>query len=89
LSWKRLLGKVIVRETSVKRQFDSRPPRLALGWMGDPSLDEQTTSVFHLASYPTRDAKRVPAKVRWMLCSWWVKAAGWLIPYVDKRVGGR
>jgi len=40
-------------------------------------------------TYPPtlRDGKRVPAKVM-MFCGWGVNAR-WLIPYVDKRVGGR
>jgi len=69
-----------------------RRARLVLGWV--TVFGRQTTSVFHQAtqansaSYPQRDGKWVPAKVRW--CS----AAGeqrqvWFIQLVDKRVGGR
>jgi len=61
--------------------------------MGD-HLQAQTTSVFHRAtqansaSYPQAGGEMSTGQSAVMLCGWRVKA-GWLIPLVDKRVGGR
>ena len=91
----RCLGNLVISAFDLRlsgREFNFRPPRLILdGWL---SLGGQTTSVFHRAtqansaSCSQQDRKWVLATLCWSLCGWGVKA-GWLIPCVHKRVGGR
>ena len=52
-------------------------------------LGMQPATQADLASYPTRDGREMnTGHSAVILCSWEVKT-GWLIPYVDKRVGSR
>jgi len=91
----RWLGNLVISAFDLRlsgREFNFQPPRLILdGWL---SLGGQTTSVFHRAtqansaSCSQQDRKWVLATLCWSLCGWGVKA-GWLIPCVHKRVGGR
>jgi len=74
------------------REFDSRLPWLVLGWV--TVFGRQTTSVFHreppdqLSLLPSAGREVSTGQSAVMLCGWGVKA-GWFIPLVDKRVGGR
>jgi len=79
------------------REFHSRPPRLVLGWvtvfgranhlgilpshLGPRSIQLPTLR-------GTGNEYRATGQCAVTLCGWGLNA-GWLIPYVDKHVGGR
>jgi len=73
-------------------KFDSRPPPLVLGWVtvfgriNHLGILPSHLGQLSLLPYAGREMSTGQSAV--MLCSWRVKAE-WLIPYVDKRVGGR
>jgi len=74
------------------REFASRPPRLVLGWVtvfGQANhLGISPSHVGQLSLLPYTGREMSAGQSAVMLCCWGVKA-GWLIPLVDKRVGGR
>ena len=86
------LGSLVVRPLANGREFDSRPPRLVLGWV------TVFGRAYHLSISPSHPGQfsLLPSSRREMstgqsavtLCGWEYIKAGWLIPCVDKRVGG-
>ena len=74
-------------------EFDSRPPRLislliwvtVFGRANHLSISPRDPG--QLSLLPSAGREMTPSPSAVMLCGWGVKA-GWLVPYVDKRVGG-
>ena len=77
------------------REFDHRPPHyrsVGIG-MGDRSRAgipsrNVTSHPGQLSLLPSVGLEMGNGQIAVMRCGWGVKA-GWLIPFVDKRVGGR
>ena len=72
------------------RDFDPRPPHYRSVGTG---MGGRTTSVCNQPPGPTQPPtpcgrEMSTAKSAVMSCGW-ERKAGWLIPFVDKRVGGR
>jgi len=73
------------------REFDSRLPRLVLGWVtvferANLGISSSNLGELSLLPYAGRETSTGQSAV--MLCGRGVKA-GWLIALVDKRVGAR
>jgi len=73
------------------REFDSRPPRLVLGWVtvfGRANhLGISQSHLGQLSLLPSAGREMNTGQSAVTLCGWGVKT-GWLFPYADKRVDG-
>jgi len=92
------LGSLVVRASDLRlngREFDPRPPHYRS--LGTGTIDRLRAGIppryvtnhpGRLSLLPSAGREMSTGQSAVMLCGWGVKA-GWLIPFVDKRVGGR